>query len=116
MKKVILLKTSCKILGEVFPLCYKEHLIGLISNPADGMNMIEMRRIEKVYDKLEAVDCPGHVLLEDAEHDTLREILEKTRFKHFDKNIKAMLEAVIASEIYEVPTMSDIAEGLRRDG
>lgn len=99
MKKVVLEITSCTILGEVQPLPYNEALIGLISNPVDGMNLREMRDIEKVYDKLIEAPCPGFVLLEDAEHATLKGILEndKTRFKAFDKGIKAMIESVVNS-------------------
>ena len=102
MKKVVLIVTTTKINGEVLPLDYREQLIGLISNPTDGMNLVTMRRIEKVYDKLDAADCPGHVLLEDAEHATMKEILEKIIYKTFSKGIKDMVEAVIASEDYKV--------------
>lgn len=110
MKKVILVVTSCTINGEVLPLDYKEQLIGLIVNPPGGMNLREMRDMEKVYDKLVEAQCPGFMLLEDAEHKTLSEFLqdEKQKFKVFDKDIKLMLESVIASDQVQVNQVAPI--------
>lgn len=98
MKKVILEKVDCGINGETVHLDYKEQLLGIIVNPADGMNLAEMRSIEKVYDKLERAECPGSILLEDAEHVTLKGILETTKFRLFSKEIKQMVESVVAPE------------------
>lgn len=102
MKKVILALASCTINGSTNPLNYKELLLGLIINPADGMNLVQMRNIEKVYDKLTDAACPGTVLLEDAEHATLKGILETTIFRVFDKDIKLMVESVLTAETVEV--------------
>ena len=112
MKKVILVVTSCTINGEVLPLDYKEQLIGLISNPAEGMNLAQMRNIEKVYDKLTEAQCPGSMLLEDAEHATLKQILETVKFKVFDKDIKLMVETVIAAEDYKVNPIGEIGTSI----
>ena len=103
MKKVILKVEICVINDEETPLDYQRILLSLISNPADGMNLAEMRNVEKIYDKLEAVECPGYMLLEDAEHATLKQILESVKFKVFNKTIKAMVESVIASPLMTPP-------------
>lgn len=113
MKKVLLELTSCTINGEVLPLDYKEQLILLISNPADGMNLGEMRNIERVYDKLIDALCPGFVLLEDAEHATLKLILESAKFRVFDKDILLMVETVIASPMM---TLEQVHDGAAKIG
>lgn len=103
MKKIQLALTNCVINGETSELDYREQLLALICNPADGMNLAEMRNIEKVYDKLSEAQCPGSVLLEDAEHATLEGILRQVKFRVFSKDIKTMVESVISAEAYEVP-------------
>ena len=111
MRIVILEKTTCTINGEVIPLDYAQQLIGLISNPADGMNLAQMRNIEKVFDKLDAASCPGSILLEDAEHKTLKDVLEKAVFKVFNKDIKRMIESVIAAETVNIELLKDNKTG-----
>lgn len=107
MKKIILLVINSEHGGETLHLDYKEQLTGIIINPAEGMNLAEMRDIEKVYDKLEGSDCPGFILLEDAEHRTLKAALEVTKFRVFNKEIKRMIESVIAAENINMALLKD---------
>lgn len=113
MKKVMLTVTSCTINGELLPLDYKEQLLGLIVNPAEGMNLAQMRNVEKVYDKLVEANSPGFVLLEDAEHATLKQILETVKFKVFDKAIKLMVETVIASDQVQLKEIGEIGTSIK---
>ena len=98
MKKVILEVTTCELNGKEVALDYRTALIGLISNPVDGMKLDQMRNIERVYDKLIDATSPGSVVLEDAEHATLCGCLKTAQFRVFDKGILNMVESSLSAE------------------
>jgi hypothetical protein len=99
MKRIELLKTECMIQGQTLELDYRTQLMGFIEEPPGGATIVEQRKIGRVHDALnDALDKDGdesHVLLEDADHETLCKILNEIKFKVYSKEILAMLESVL---------------------
>ena len=98
MRKFQLRELKHDVLGNVQELNYKDQLIGLVSVVESGMTIVDMRKIEKVVDKLEAADCPGWLELEDAEHETLKAALTKAQFRIYTKAVKNMIESVLEAK------------------
>jgi len=90
MKKVALIKTEHTIQEKEFPLDYREQYISLITGSTDGFSYAQMRKVDKVFDKLEAAKGKDFVLLEDAEHEVLKGKLENPQFSVFTKELFAM--------------------------
>ena len=98
MKQFELRVLQHDVLGNVQELNYKDQLIGLVSVVETGMTIIDMRKIEKVVDKLEAVQPGGWVELEDEEHLTLKAALERAQFRIYTKAVKNMIDSVLEAE------------------
>jgi hypothetical protein len=96
MKRIELLKTKCEIQGETLELDYRKQLMGFLETPPGGANIVEQRRIGRVYDALEKAD-DDMVLLEDADHETLCKILNDIKFVVYNKTMLDMLESVLAA-------------------
>ena len=97
MKKVSLIKTVHTIQEKEFPLDYREQYKSLITGSTEGFSYAQMKKVDKVYDKLEAADGKGFVLLEDAEHEVLKAKLENPQFSVFTKELFQMCTSGIES-------------------
>ena len=97
MKKVKLLKTVHTVQEKEFPLDYREQFKSLITGSTEGFTYVQMKKVDKVYDKLVAAKGKDFVLLEDAEHDVLKAKLENPGFAIFTKELFEMCTSGIES-------------------
>ena len=95
MKKIELKITDGKIQGQDYQVDYQVELTKLIGVSEQGLSLADMHKIDKVFDKLEKADCPGYVLLEDAEHELLKARCENPKFAVFCKELMYMCDVVV---------------------
>jgi hypothetical protein len=95
MRRIELLQTECAIQGQTMALDYRVQLLGFIEEPPGGATILEQRKILRVYDALEQANGCDFVMLEDADHETLCNILREIKFKVFNREILAMVESVL---------------------
>ena len=95
MKKTELKIVDGKIQGQDYVVNYKTELTKLIGVSQEGMSLADMHKVDKVFDKLEAAECPGVVLLEDAEHELLKERCKNPKFAVFCKELMHMCDGAV---------------------
>jgi len=95
MKKIELKIVEGKIQAQDYQVNYKVELTKLIGVSEQGLSLADMHKIDKVFDKLEGAKCPGHVLLEDAEHELLKARCQNPKFAVFCKELMHMCDGVV---------------------
>ena len=101
MKVVKLIKTTHIVNGIEGELDYRDQFMMLVSSNTNGFTYDEMRKVDKVYDKLEAAKGQDSVELEDAEHEVLKKRLENPGFVIYTKGLFKMCESGIEAEKVE---------------